>query len=247
VIDSASGNRRQGEPRSVAVRKNGDILVADNQCVYLDVLDFRGHSIQKIWPGDLVGQPKSKVQARCVAVDAAGNVYLGVSGCGTEILVLTPDLKLKTKMGVESTRESMSVTGLWVDKDGRIFATYGTGVCVRAYAPDGKQLLSFGTHRDGPEDFSLPSGLITDHKGRLWVVDTLRFIVSVFRLDPSDVGLKQAFVTYAIGEFGQGAGQLTFPSGIAGDGATKIYVVESTGARVQAFEIVSGPDSGKSN
>ncbi|MCL5103076.1 MAG: NHL repeat-containing protein [Armatimonadetes bacterium] len=247
VIDAASGDRRPGEPRSVAVRKNGDILVADNQCSYLDVLDFRGHSIQKIWPGDLVGQPKSKVQTRCVAVDTAGNVYLGVSGCDTEILILTPDLKLKTKIGVESTGESKSMTGLWVDKYGRVFATYGLGVCVRAYAPDGKQLLSFGAHETGPENFSLPSGLITDEKGRLWVVDMLRDIVSVFRLDPSDTGLKQSFVTFAIGGFGQKAGDLAYPSGIAGDGANRIYVVESTGARVQAFEIVSGPDSRKSN
>lgn len=246
VMDAASGDRHPGEPRSIVVCKNGDILVVDNLCSYLDVLDFRGHSIQKIWPGDLIGQPKSKIQPRCLALDSAGNVYMGVSGNAQEILVMTPDLKLKSQMGVESSGESKSVTGLWVDKDGRVYATYATGICVRVYAPDGRQLMSFGTHDSGPENFSLPSGMVTDEKGRLWVVDTLRHVVSVFKLEPSDQNLKWSFLSLAIGGMGQRAGDLTYPSAIASDGLTCIYVLESTGARVQAFQIVSDQGSGKS-
>ena len=108
-----------GEPRSVVVRKNGDILVADNQCNYMDVLDSRGQLRAKSsGRGSWSVKPKSKVQPRCMAQDSAGNVYIGVNGNDKEILVLTPDLKLKAQMGVESSGESKGVTGLWVDKDG---------------------------------------------------------------------------------------------------------------------------------
>lgn len=247
VVDQSSGDRRTGEPRSIVVRKNGDIVIADNLCNYLEVLDFHGRSVQKLWPAELVGLPRSKVQPRCLAQDDAGNVYVGVSGGTNEIIVLTSDLKLKTQMGAESGGESRGVTGLWVDKAGRVYATYAAGVCVRVYAPDGKQLLSFGSHDSGPEGFSLPSGLVTDAEGRLWVSDTLRCVVSVFRLEPASQGLKGSFLSFTIGGMGQSAGDLSYPSAIAGDGVTRVYTLESTGARVQAFEIVPDSGSGKSN
>ncbi|HEY3414358.1 MAG TPA: NHL repeat-containing protein [Armatimonadota bacterium] len=257
VVDPVTGNRNPGEPKGVVVQKNGDILIIDNQCTYLDVLDFQGRSVRKVWPAELLGQPKGKIQPRCLALDPAGNVYLGLTGGDKEIMVLTPDLKLKTTMGVESkadwipdskgvptsdanataTDVSKGVTGLWADKDGIVYASYALGVCVRAYAPDGKQLMAFGTHDAGPQNFSLPAGLITDSTGRLWVVDTLRHVVSVFTIAKSGQTLTPKFLSLAIGGLGQGAGDLSFPSAITGDGGAKIYVAESAGARVQGFQI----------
>lgn len=237
VVDPKSGERHTGEPRSVALRKNRDILVADNLCSYLDVLDSSGSFLEKVWLGDLVGKPRSSVQPRCIAMDANGNVYVGVSGNSKEILVLGPDLRLKAQMGVESRGDSRGITGLWVDKDGKVFATYAVGVCVRVYAPDGKQLFSFGVHDSGPNNFSLPAGLVTDSIGRLWVLDTLRHIVAVHKPVPATTGVSYVFSSLAIGGMGSDAGELTYPSGIAGDGATKLFIVESTGARVQAFQI----------
>ncbi|MHB9035813.1 MAG: NHL repeat-containing protein [Armatimonadota bacterium] len=243
LADPSTGDRKKGEPRSIVVRKNGDILVVDNQCNYVDVLDPSGRSVEKLWPGDLVGQAKSKVQPRCIAQDSAGNLYIGVNGNDKEILVVTPGLKLKTQIGVESSGGSKGVTGLWVDKTGRIYATYGMGECVRIYGSDGKQMLSFGAHDSGPQNFSLPSGLVTDKEGRMWVVDTLRHVVSVFKLDQADQGLTALFLSLAIGGMGQNAGDLTYPSGIAGDGSNLIFVLESTGARVQAFGLIAGQGS----
>jgi len=237
-----SDDRIKGEPRSVAVRPNGDILVVDNLCSYVDVLDFRGRSVQKVWPADLVGKDRSSVQPRCLAIDSAGNVVVGVTGHTKEILVLAPNLSLKTQMGVEATGESKSITGLWADSNGRIYATYAAGKCVQVFSPDGAGLLSFGTHDAGPNNFSLPAGLVTDAKGRSWVVDTLRHVVSVFNIAARESGLGSSFIALEIGGRGRAAGNLEFPSAMAGDGANRLFVAESVGARIQAFEIL--PDSG---
>lgn len=237
VVDPKSGDRHVGEPRSVAVRKNRDLLVVDNLCSYLDVLDSSGNFLQKVWPADLVGKPRSSIQPRCLALDSTGNVYVGVSGNAKEILVLGPDLRLKSQMGVEARGDSRGITGLWVDKDGRVFATYAVGVCVRVYAPDGKQLFSFGIHDSGPNNFSLPAGLVTDSGGRLWVLDTLRHVVAVHKPVPTTSGVSYVFSSLAIGGMGSSPGELMYPSGIAGDGSTRVFVVESTGARVQAFQL----------
>lgn len=259
VIDAAKGNRFRGEPRGVVVQKTGDILVVDNLCNYVDVLDYQGHSVRQIWPADLIGQPRTKVQPRCLAQDSAGNVYVGLSGVEREILVLTPDLKLKTRMGVESMAawipdsrgesngESKGVSGLWVDSAGTIFATYAKGICVRAYGPDGAELMDFGSHDAGPQNFSLPAGLVSDAKGRLWVLDTLRHVVSVFSVAKADKGLTSKFLALGLGGMGQSAGDLAFPTAISGDGSGKLYVAESAGARVQAFEIDPAPVTAPAN
>jgi DNA-binding beta-propeller fold protein YncE len=239
VEDSASGERktRAGEPKGVAVRKNGDILVTDNLCNYLDVLDFRGRSVQKLWPGDLLGLPRSKVMPRCLAIDHAENIYVSVSGAESPILVLTPDLKLKAQIGkVPGSEGERSITGLWVDKGGRIYSTYAQGDCVRIFAPDGRLIHKFGKHDTGYQNFSLPAGLMTDRWSNIWIVDTLRHAVTVFFQQPDGEGIKTDVID-ALGGFGDKPGDLAYPTAIAGDGDTRVFVLEGTGARVQAFRI----------
>ena len=55
----------------MVVCKNGDILVTDNLCNYVDILDYNGHSVQKIWPADMVGGDRTKIMPRCLALDVA--------------------------------------------------------------------------------------------------------------------------------------------------------------------------------
>lgn len=228
-----------GEPRGIAVRKNGDILVVDTMCRYLDVLDFNGRSVQKVDIAGLLGKPESKLRPICLAIDASENIYMSLVGDVSEILVLTPGMQVKAEIGriTDPERSLEAVTGLWVDHDGKIYATYAQGACVRIYAPDGNMLASFGAHDSGFDNFSLPSGVVTDARGNIWVVDTLRHVVTVFSQEPIDLGIRTS-VIHAIGGFGREAGQFAFPTAIAGDGANRIFVVEGTGARVQAFDII---------
>lgn len=232
--DASTGKRRPGEPRAVVTLKTGEILVADNLCAFIDVLDYQGHSVQRFWPAELLQLEKDAVQPRCLALDAGGQIYLSVSGKLNAILVLTPDFRLKTLIDRDGSGERLrTVTGLWVDRSGTIYATFAQGTCVRIFTPDGAQLTSFGEHDTGPQNFSLPSGIITDAHDQAWVVDSLRHVVTAFTRD--SLGAMQYIDM--IGGYGGKAGQFAFPTAISGDGKTRFYVLENNGARLQAFEL----------
>jgi hypothetical protein len=240
VVDYSSGERKtsRGAPRGIVVRSNGDMLVTDNMCQYIDVLDFTGRSVEQVWPGDLLGIDRSRVRPGCIAIDGDGCIYISVSGDVNGILVLTPGLELKSKVGMVSgaTGGMRAVTGLWVDKTGKIYATYAVGECVCIYSPDGRILHSFGTHDAGYANFSLPSGVVTDAQGDIWVLDTIRHSVTVFSQTTADSVIKTAVIHVMAGP-GVDPGHFLFPSAISGDGDTKIFVLEGTGARLQGFDI----------
>lgn len=241
IYAATDGKRQLGEPKSIVVCKNGDILVTDNLAHYVDVMDYRGRSLEKVWPGDLLGRDRSKVRPGYLALDASGNVYLSVTGDVSAILVLTPSLKLKAQMGkIGGGRAGgfKAVTGMWVGKHGKIYATYSQGECVRIYRPDGRLITSFGAHDSGPGNFSLPSGVVIDGRDNIWVVDSLRHVMSIFNQETDGSKVSVSFMEL-IGGKGSGPGQFKHPTAIAGDGKTKIFMLEGTGARVQAFEILT--------
>ena len=241
VQSDVSGARCLGEPKNCVVLKNGDILLTDNLCAYVDVIDSQGRSLQKFWPADLLGGSRKQMMPRCLAIDAAENIYLSVAaGNESEILVLTPDFHRKMEIKDDGTEDGSlyAINGLWVDEKGDIYATSAMGKSVRCYAPDGKRRYTFGVKEPGPLNFSLPSGLLTDAHGNLWVVDDLRSCVSVFKQTP---GRKPSFLD-VVGDYGTGAGEFVFPIAIAGDGNDRIFVLENNGARVQAFNIIFAGD-----
>lgn len=237
IMDPVKNERIPGEPKNVIVRKNGDLLITDNQCAYIDVLDFQGHPLQTIWPADWFDLPRNKVLPRCLAQDAAGNIYVGISGCISAIVVLTPDLKYERAINANldggDTDNGKAITGLWVDANNRIYASYAQGECVRIFSTSGKQQAVFGEHDAGPDNFSLPTGLATDGRGNIWISDGLRHLVTIFKPTPDG---KPTYFS-SIGGFGANPGNFQFPSAITGDGQSLIFVLEGTGARVQAFKV----------
>jgi sugar lactone lactonase YvrE len=131
--------------------------------------------------------------------------------------------------------DRVCVTSICVDDDKRIYITDPCAMdMVQIFEPDGKLSKVFGVHKAGRQNFSFPRGITVLDNGEIWVVDTIRHLVTRF----SSSGELLGFV----GGKGEGPGALEYPSGITTDGTGRIFVVERVGNRYQcfSFELVEG-------
>ncbi|MBI2843189.1 MAG: NHL repeat-containing protein [Armatimonadetes bacterium] len=227
------GTSRQGEPKQVAVNSRGDIYVVDSLARYLDVLDYRGRSIERIYPGDLLDMQRDDVRCAAVTVDSADNVYIGVSGEQSAVLVLDRKHSLIRRIGEKGDGDGKfkAITGIWIDGAGKIYVSDARNEpAVQVFSPEGKLLVKFGVHETGPHNFSLPSGVVTDEFGNIYVTDSLRHWIGAFTSEGK-------FIIRLAGGFGTRPGDLSFPTGIASDGKRTIYTVEKAGARLQGFKL----------
>ena len=209
---------------------------------FVDVLDYRGRSLRRIPAADLVevtpqpGESSPKppaVSPTAVCVDAQDRVYIGLSGSVALVAVLDDDGRLVRRIGQRGTEPGQftGITGLWVDKQGRMIVTDVSATPVQVFSSEGELLSWFGKHEVGWANFSLPSGAVRDGAGRIWVADPIRQVVKSF----DDKGNFLA----AIGGLGTGPGEMRYPVSVSGDGDRLLVVLERAGARFQVFEVTS--------
>jgi DNA-binding beta-propeller fold protein YncE len=90
--------------------------------------------------------------------------------------------------------------------------------------PDGvttKQLAAFGGPGSGPGQFTAPSGIAVDARGRVWVADTGNDRVQAFTRDGALVRVL--------------AGRLKAPEAVAVDAAGNVYVADTGNGRVVQY------------
>lgn len=227
-----------GEPSSVAVNSRGDIFVVDGFDNAVDVLDYRGRSMQRIPVGGPTtdgkeGKSSDQPVPVEVAVDEQDHVYVATSGGHCQIIVLDENYQVIRRIGRRGRERGAfyAVTGLSVDKQGRVLVTDAQSVPVQVFSPEGELLLAFGAHEVGWENFSLPSGVVRDGDGDLWVVDSIRQVVKRFDESGHFLGV--------IGGLGSAPGDMYYPTALAGDGGRMIVVLERNGARFQVFQVTS--------
>jgi hypothetical protein len=194
-VDGARG-KQPGEPKSLMVDRKGFLYVLDTMASYVDVMDLLGNPVRRIDPASLLGggidstamigydKSTADVVPVAMALDPEDLPVLAIGGQRSRIVGLDEHDGVRwTLDGSEGGDEPFSsVAGLFVDAEGRIFVADGMGApAVRAYSPDGRRLLGFGTHDAGNENFSLPASVATTGDGRIWVLDTLRQVVQAAR------------------------------------------------------------------
>lgn len=235
------GDSKPGEPKQVVVNSRGDILCVDSLARYLDVMDYRGRSVERIYPGDLLKMERNSVSCTAVAIDSADNIYIGTGGEEATVLVLDSSLRFVRRIGKKGDGQEMfrSITGIWVDQTGKIYVTDALGEpCVQVFSSQGKFLFGIGAHSVGPNNFSLPSGVVTDDLGNIYVLDNLRHLFVVFTPEGK-------LIARLSGGYGGRPGDLAYPTGISGDGKRAIFTVEKVGARLQGFKIeITPPKAG---
>ncbi len=98
--------------------------------------------------------------------------------------------------------------------------------CIHVFSPDGKKLLSFGSHGSGYGQFQSPVGVAVDRVGNILVVDEGNHRVQKFTVEGR-------FIT-AVGTRGTEHLQFDCPDGIASSN-NKVYITDTYNHRVQVL------------
>jgi len=235
VEDRETHRQVPGEPKAIAVNRQGEMLLIDGRTDILDLLDFRGRVLDRCRPSRLLGDTTLQVRAICVTVDERDRFYMLVVGDVTRILVLDENLKLLSQMGESGDLPSQfkAPTALAVHK-GRIYVGDMRGTpAIKIYDSSGHFLSGFSGHDVDRKDLSFPVGFGFLDNGSggeyLLVADALRQVIKVFTLEGE-------FFT-AIGGMGIAPGLVQYPSSLASDGPTAFYTSERVGGRIQRYEI----------
>jgi hypothetical protein len=221
-----------GEPRAAVVNRRGEILVLDNLADYIDVLDFRGSSLDRIYPSRLLKDSTLKIHPELIALDKQDNIYLSVSGDIQAILILDENFEFKRKIISKGTPDAPDLPVSMAVLDSMIILGDMQGKpVIRIYDTLGHYISGFGGREIERTDFSLPIAIVPviDSAGQQYflVADALRQVIKL--LD------QRGQLISMIGGYGAGLGAFQYPSGLAYGGMWTFFVVERVGGRVQKF------------
>lgn len=228
---TSDGKKQLGEPRSIAVDGTGRIYVTDTTVPYLDVLDLNGRTLATLEPPRTDCAEYSSFSSLALGPD--GLIYAAFT-CGKKmgVAVVNEDLRFHRILELENgVGGSSCATSIGVDNLGRIYVTDPCAdLMIQIYSPDGAFVSGFGRHDAGFENFSHPTDITVVESGDLWIVDTVRQVVSCFTPGGD-------FVSY-VGGKGDHPGAFNYPVALASDGSDRLFVVERAGNRFQCFQIV---------
>lgn len=153
-------------------------------------------------------------------VTAGGNV-VAIDGKGPSVVELGPD-------GATARRVALprgQFTDLWVDGEGTIFALDPVGAQIWTVAKGGTEFKPLG--RPLKDAMSFPTHLVSNGRGRLFVVDQNGMGVAVLGLDGSYQGRQLAL--------GWTPGQLYYPTQLCVTAKGIAVIADRGNNRVQVF------------
>ena len=212
-------------PYSVVTDSRGRIIVTDPGVAGVHVFDFAQHRYKFI---SRQNDTDGLVSPQCVAVDAADNIYVTDSYSG-KIFVFDATGKFRRVLGsVKGEGYFKRATGIAVDSQAqRIYVTDTLRNLIYVLDMEGHILQKLGRPGAGGGEFNYPTELRLEGED-LMVVDAMNFRVQA--LD------RSGKFKYALGDFGDGQGQMFRPKGIGVDSEGHVYVVEGLSGLVQVFD-----------
>jgi len=214
-------------PFSVVTDSRGRIIVTDPGAGGVHIFDLKEHKYKFISRKDKTKETMTTPQ--CVAVDAEDKIYVTDSELG-KIFVFDPNGKFSRVIGSLKHGEGYfkHPTGIVVDSVAqRIYVSDTWRNEIFAMDMQGNVLQKLGKSGSGDGEFNYPTDLRLDGPN-LIVLDAMNFRAQV--LDRS--GAFQ----YAIGELGEGQGEMFRPKGLGLDSEGHLYTAEGLSGVVQVFD-----------
>jgi sugar lactone lactonase YvrE len=218
-----------GQPQNLVVDATGRIFLVDTRASYIDVLDPQGRSLVHIdVPSDQCGEPERFTH---VTQGIDGTVY-AVTACKTARVAVIHDAAIASVITLHNPdADRFCVTGFAADPEGRFWMTNQCSQkMVQLYAADGSLVRAFGKHDTGYENFAFPAGIAVSRDGKLWIVDSIRQVVTHFDSEGNLLAM--------VGGKGSQPGAFEYPCAVATDGASRLFVLERQGSRYQCLQIM---------
>jgi len=172
-------------PTSIAIGKDGNVLVSDEARNDVQVFDADGNFLSK-WgsPGSGPGQfdhPSG------LAVDHDGNVLV-VDSLNNRVQKLTPEGQYISEWGKAGSGpgEFNNPWGITVDSQGSVYVVDWRNSRVQKFDANGTYLATIGGP-DGEGGLDRPAGIAVDSVGNVYVSDYGKDIVQVYAADGSHI------------------------------------------------------------
>lgn len=233
-------------PNGVAVAADGTLYVMDRGNYRVVHLSAQGRFLDSF--GGLGKGPDQIYAGWDIALDAAGNIYIGHLMHNAEgqvehdgVKVFTPQGRFLREIGAHDYRSEeipRNVYGLEIDAQGRIYTADFTANTVRVFDPQGELLVTFFGPGSGTGKFAgLNDVAVDDRRGLVYVVDNINSCVQQFTLTTTATGTITLSHRLTFGTYGTEPGRLSYPQYLVVDEESgRLYVCDMGNYRIQAFD-----------
>lgn len=185
---AGTGNGQMSSPTSIAMDSNGDIYVADSNNARIEKFDANGTYLSQ-FPVSVSGS--TVVQARGVAVDAVGSIYVSpLAYTTTPSFAWTPVVQKYTSSGTLISQFGSYGTGNGqfgyginapvVDAAGNIYVPDLLNNRIEKFDSNGNYLSQFGSAGAGNGQMNSPWSVAIDQNGTIYVAAAGNSRISVW-------------------------------------------------------------------
>ncbi|HVU23854.1 MAG TPA: 6-bladed beta-propeller [Opitutus sp.] len=205
------------KPFAVALDEGGRLCIADTETGVVSCLDLSRRTWRRF-----AGVGSTRFVSPVAVARWHGTMYVADSTLG-KVFAFNDRGEPVAEIGSPLQRP----VGLAIAGD-RLCVADAQVHAILVFGLDGRFLSQIGRRGTGPGEFNFPTGVITDHRGRLLVSDTMNCRVQIF--DASGAFVAQ------FGSNGDTSGHFARPKGVAVDAADDIYVVDALFDNFQIFD-----------
>ena len=222
--NQGSGNGQFQHPEHIGVDLNGNIYLTDRN----------NHRVQRFTsnstPPAFLAQWGHE-NAKGIAVDAEGNLYVLGTPAGFKVTKFSPDGTVLGEWGESGQGDGQfwQPSDITMDATGNIYVADTFNHRVQKFSSNGTFLGKWGSEGTGDGQFKFPTGIAVDAVGNVFVVDMNSYRVQRFDSNGSFVGKW--------GSKGTGPGQFDLPYGVAVGSSGKVFVTDRSNHRVQVFDV----------